>query len=183
MNKTKKPITDKVLEFLSEKSLEFLNLGCQILFDPKELVRNYGIILYGNNSYFPKTSYNSLKRSPYFESQGKKFYVTEKGRMRIIRNIIKNKNNQTKSVSNKWYGIIFDIPEADRRERSFLRKELTMAGCKELQKSVWITPFDIEKELLVLLKLWKKDFNGDIRFLRIDKISGDDQIRKLFTVK
>ena len=180
--KREESLGDKVLNFIGEKSLEFLDLGLTIMFDPEELIRTYGITLYKNPSYIPRVV-NNLKKSPYFGRRGEKFYVTEKGRMRIIKNIIRNKNVHVKILKGSWLGIIFDIPEANRRERAFLRRELNMAGCKELQKSVWITPFDIEKELLALLSLWKKDFKGDIRFLKIEKISGEEQIKKYFKIK
>jgi hypothetical protein len=173
--KNKEPFSDKVLKFIGEKSFEFLDLSFKIMFDPEEIIKKYGCTF----SYAPRAIYN-LKKSPYFAQQDKKFYVTEKGRIRIIKNIIKNKKIQTKKLNGKWFGIIFDIPEANRRERAFLRRELNMVGCRELQKSVWITPFDIEKELLALLSLWRKDFRGDIRFLKIDKISGEEKIKKIF---
>ncbi|OGZ79651.1 MAG: hypothetical protein A2358_01655 [Candidatus Staskawiczbacteria bacterium RIFOXYB1_FULL_37_44] len=175
--KNKEPLPEKVLKFIGGKSLEFLDLSFKLVFDPEEMIKNYGFIF----SYAPRVIYN-LKKSPYFSQQGGKFYVTEKGRMRIIKNIIRSKNNQFKRLSGSWLGIIFDIPEANRRERAFLRRELDMAGCKELQKSVWVTPFDIEKELLALMSLWKKDFKGDIRFLKIDKISGEEEIKKYFKI-
>lgn len=176
-------ISEKVLNFIGEKSLEFLDLSLKIMFDPEDLIRTYwGGSMYRSPSYIPRAVY-SLKRSSYFKQEGKKFYVTKKGRLRIIKNIIRNKKNQTKKLNGKWLGIIFDIPEVNRKERAFLRRELNMAGCKELQKSVWITHFDIEKELLALLLLWKKDFKGDIRFLKIEKISGEEQIKKYFKIK
>ena len=70
----------------------------------------------------------------------------------------------------------------DRGQRNLLRKELRWIGFKELQQSVWITPYNIEKELLVLLKLWQRDFKGDIRFLKIDKIVGDGDFKKSFNL-
>lgn len=172
-------LSEKVLKFLGEKSMDFLNLGLIIMFDPDKLIREYGITLYKSPSYIPK-AVQKLKKSPYFAKKGSKFYVTEKGRIKIIKNILKRKNQVDKELSGLWLGIIFDIPEANRRERAFLRRELTMAGCKELQKSVWVTPFDIEKELLALLALWKKDFMGDIRFLKIKEISGEADFKKRF---
>jgi len=75
------------------------------------------------------------------------------------------------------------VTEKNRHERNFLRKELKWMGFKELQHSVWITPYDIEKELLCLLKLWRKDFKGDIRFLKIEKIINDRDFRKTFSLQ
>ena len=122
-----------------------------------------------------------MKRSPYFSVKDNKFYLSSKGRIEIIKIIIKEKS-KTKKWDGKWWAIIFDIPEASRRERNFLRKELKWLGFKELQHSIWFTPYNIEKELLVLLKLWNKDFKGDIRFLKIDKITEDKDLKKLFNL-
>ena len=177
----KEPLTEKVLTFLAEKSLEFLDLGLSIMLDPKEAIRAGGMTSYKSSVWASRIIYN-LKRSPYFEAQGEKLYVTEKGRMKIIRNIIQNKKKDSKKWNGFWLGIIFDIKETNRKERAFLRRELYSAGCSELQKSVWITHLDIEKELLALLQLWKKDFNGDIRFLKIKEISDQDQLKKRFKI-
>jgi len=174
--KNKEPFTDKVLNYLGETTSNLLDVSFRLVFDPHEIIKEYGPAF----SYAPKAIY-SLKKSPYFKFEKNKIYVTERGRMRIIKNIIKNK--KTLKLKGCWLGIIFDIPEVSRRERNFLRSELRQAGCRELQKSVWITPFDIEKELKTLLSLWKKDFRGDIRFLKIDKISGEEEIKKHFNIR
>jgi hypothetical protein len=176
MRRIKESLSEKIFKSIGEKSLDFLDLGLKIMFNPRELIKEYGFSLYKDYA-FSKVIYN-LKRSSYFIKQDENFYVTEKGRMKIIRSLIRNK--KCKEKNRYWFGIIFDIPEANRKERSFLRRELSMAGCRELQKSVWITPFNIEKELLALLMLWRKDFKGDIKFLKIQKISEENKVRKLF---
>jgi len=45
-----------------------------------------------------------------------------------------------------------------------------------------IPPFNFEKELKILLKLWKRDFRGDIRFLVIDKIVDDSDLKQQFNL-
>jgi len=55
-------------------------------------------------------------------------------------------------------------------------------GFVELQKSVWVVPYNIEKELRTLLKLWNVGFRGDIRFLIIDKIEKDEDLKKHFNL-
>jgi len=172
--------TDKALQFLMEKSKDLFDLSIKILFDPIELARELG--LSGRHGYFPsyKKIYN-LKNSSYFEVKDNKIYLSQKGRTEIIKRLIKNKRNN-KKTNGKWLAIVFDVPEVSRRERNFLRKELKWIGLKELQHSVWITPFDIEQELIALLQLWHKDFKGDIRIMKIDKIIKDDDIKKIFNL-
>jgi len=47
----------------------------------------------------------------------------------------------------KWRVVFFDIPEAQRKTRDDLRSELKKLGFGLWQRSAWITPFDIAKEL------------------------------------
>lgn len=180
MEKIKKnSLTSKILLYLMETSKNLLDLSVDILFNPEKLIV---IKLYGRYSSYPiSKKISDLKRSPYFSVENNKIYLTERGRIKIIKDIIKDKRKNQK-WNNKWLAIIFDIPEADRRERNFLRKELKWMGFKELQHSIWITPYDIEKELLTLLNLWHKDFTGDIRFLKIDKITEDKDLKNFFNL-
>ncbi|MCX6722868.1 MAG: hypothetical protein NT094_02235 [Candidatus Staskawiczbacteria bacterium] len=177
MNPEKNSLINIALEYLKEKSKDLFDLGVDIIFDPKKLIV---IKLYSQYNYYPISNkiYN-LKKSPYFSVKDKKIYLTKKGRIRIIKDIIKDKK-ENQRWNGKWLAIIFDIPEADRRERNFLRKELKWMGFKELQHSIWVTPYNIEKELLTLLNLWHKDCAGDIRFLKIDKIDDDKDLKNLF---
>ena len=107
--------------------------------------------------------------------------MTPKGRIEIIK-IILWKKLENKKWDGKWRVIIFDIPEMSRRDRDFLRRELKWIGFIELQKSVWIFPFDMEKELMALLKLWKLKFKGDIRFLIVEKITEEEKLKKHFNL-
>ena len=161
----------KILSYLGEVAEGLLELGVNMIFDPNSFLdRSYGKP--------PRNFYETLtqmKRTGYLEEKQGKLYVTEKGRLKIIKKCLKNKEkNKEKKWDGKWRGIIFDIPEANRKERNFLRRELKWIGLVEVQQSIWIFPFDIEKELKALLKLWKTDFHGDIRFVLIEKMNDSD---------
>jgi len=41
----------------------------------------------------------------------------------------------------------------------------------------------MEKEIMALLKLWKLEFRGDIRFLVVEKITGEEELKKYFNLK
>jgi len=177
----KKSLVDDILMYVKEKSGDLLYLSAKILIEPNKFIRESGYSLYGGHSkgYIARRSYN-LKRSPYFVFKDNKFYLSSKGRMEIIKNVIEEKK-KLKKWDKRWRAVIFDIPESRRNQRNFLRKELKWMGFKELQHSIWITPYNIEKELLFLLKLWHIDFSGDIRFLLVDKIINDADLSELFT--
>jgi len=52
----------------------------------------------------------------------------------------------------KWRAVFFDIPETQRGIRDGLRFELKKLGFGLWQRSVWVTPFDIAKELNLYLR-------------------------------
>jgi len=172
----------KILVYLGETSVGLLELGATIVIDPHRFLRGEGSFgSYSKPNLTKNVSY--LKRSKYFKYKNDKLYLTQKGREKIIKLIVKKKNKERiVEWDGKWRGVAFDVPELNRRDRDFLRRELHQIGFKELQKSVWISPFDFEKELKTLLKLWKREFTGDIRFLVIDKLESDSDLKQQFNL-
>lgn len=60
-----------------------------------------------------------------------------------------------KSWDKKWRIIVSDIPEKRRRVRDALREHLRKLGCYELQKSVFIHPFDCRDEIDFLIEFYQ----------------------------
>jgi len=104
--------------------------------------------------------------------------LTRKGKLEVARHALRAR--RLGSWDGKWRIIIFDIPEATRKDRNFLRKQLKWLGFFELQKSVWIFPYEIKVELQNFLKLCKVELNGDIRFLTAEHIDNDRDLRQYF---
>jgi len=168
---------------MGNKAKDLLEVGFEIVFDYPEILRGYSLYRIDRPLFYKGISH--LKKYGYLQEKKiknkKKLYLTPKGRVVIIKNILKQKKEKKLKWDGKWRTIIFDVPETSRRDRDFLRRELNWIGFKELQKSVWVYPYEIEKELKVLLKLWKVDFAGDIRFLTIEKMENDEDLRKYFS--
>ena len=72
--------------------------------------------------------------------------LTEKGRTRIKKHREAGKI-RSRSWDGKWRLIIFDIPEESNRLRYLLRKFLKTLGYAKVQRSIWISPFDFQKEI------------------------------------
>jgi len=125
----------------------------------------------GNTKYF---GYESLKRGGYIKEKkadgGRVIYLTDKGKMEILKDDFWKKE---KKWDRKWRAIIFDIPEESHKHRDFLRRKLKWFGFKELQKSIWIIPYDAKKEFEEFLKLCNIKVEGDVRYLTIEKIEPD----------
>lgn len=172
----------KILLAIGEKAKDLLEVGFEIIFDYPEIVRGFSLYRIDKPLFYKGIS--NLKRSGYIMikeiKDKKRLYLTSKGRVEIIKNIFKQKAMKEKKWDGKWRAIIFDIPETSKKDRDFLRRELAWIGFKELQKSVWLYPYEIEKELKALLELWKVDFAGDIRFLTIEQLKEDKDLQKRF---
>jgi len=182
----KEGLTTKFFAYFIENLKNIFDLGVKILIEPHSLMK--GFSLYHSPGLSPSTAkrlyqqkINNLKNRGYLRETKKGWELTPKGRIEIIKIIIWKKLNN-KKWDGKWRIIIFDIPEMSRRDRDFLRRELKWIGFIELQKSVWIFPYDMEKELVALLKLWKLEFLGDIRFLVAEKITSEEELKKYFNL-
>ena len=72
--------------------------------------------------------------------------LTSLGEERILE-IKKKENFLKKRKDGKWIMVIFDIPEKLKSKRESFRRKLRFLGFKMLQKSIWICPLDVLKEI------------------------------------
>ncbi len=83
-----------------------------------------------------------------------------------------------------WRVVFFDIPEAKRKLRDDLRSELKKLGFGLWQRSAWITPFDITKELNSYLQ--KQDLSSVVQILvgeRFGELGDRDFAAKVWPLK
>ena len=78
------------------------------------------------------------------------------------------------SPGGKFIIITFDIPEAERRKRNWLREVLKNLGFKFIQKSVWLGKIKIPQEFLEDLRKFKL-----IEFVEIFEISKTGSLRQI----
>ncbi len=82
----------------------------------------------------------------------------------------------------RWRGIVFDIPEKKRVVRDFLRRYLHELGCYQLQKSIWITPYNITKYLKVYIQNAK--LSKWVNIIEINDIyPHNESLKKKFSIK
>lgn len=127
---------------------------------------------------------SSLDRGGYIKRSKKSQMVrlTQKGVCEMLKYRMKNKCADKKVWDGKWRIIVFDIKEETRRDRNFLRQQLKWIGFQELQKSVWVFPYEVRDELREFAKLCKCKFQGDVRFILADKIERDNVLRQQFSL-
>lgn len=69
-----------------------------------------------------------------------------------IRQLLELKKKK-KVWNGKWFLVLFDIPEEQRNKRNYLRKFLRDIGFFQYQQSVYIFPYECEKEVELIKKI------------------------------
>jgi DNA-binding transcriptional regulator PaaX len=108
-----------------------------------------------------------------------RFVLTKKGRKIAQRNSV----NEIKLVNNikwdkVWRIVIFDIPEKKKVARDALRQKLIRLGMHQLQKSVFIYPYECKNEIDFIADFFK--VSEDILYLHAKLADVDEKVRKIF---
>jgi CRISPR/Cas system-associated protein endoribonuclease Cas2 len=104
-----------------------------------------------------------LKRSGYIKIenlQGRRgILLTPKGRQKALRAKFRSARPRglKKRKDRKWIMIIFDIPERKRKYRDDFKEFLYSLGFQALQKSVWISPYEVSRELEEIVRIYRID--------------------------
>ncbi len=80
----------------------------------------------------------------------------------------------------KWRIVIFDIPEKKKKAREALRRKLKGLGFQELQKSVFVYPFECEDEIDFIVEVF--EIRSYVRFIRATLITNEEQIKLKFSI-
>lgn len=81
----------------------------------------------------------------------------------------------------QWRIVLFDIPEEKKSLRDVFRRHLQKIGFRELQKSVFIFPYECEREIDSLVRLY--DAEQYFRFILATKVNHERDLKKIFSLK
>ena len=131
-------------------------------------------------------SFNYLKKNGLInmEYKGKQLYITltKEGEIRAKKYCINDLQiAKPEKWDKKWRIMIFDIKNEQRMKREALRGKIKELGLYQIQKSVWVYPYNFEKEAVVL----KEFFNfrpEEMKIIIASKIENDEAIRKHFNL-
>ena len=96
-----------------------------------------------------------------------KYFLSNKGLEKILKLKIEEQfSKKLKKFKDKYLVVIFDIPVKEKRKRALLRQILRRLKFEKLQQSVWITKFDVLKEVKVLVRFYKLEPYVRFMFVR-----------------
>lgn len=78
----------------------------------------------------------------------------------------------------KWRIVIFDIPEKKKKAREALRNKLKDLGFKELQKSVFVLPYECEDEIDFIAEVF--EIRLYVRYMVVGSFTNEEQFRIKF---
>jgi len=108
-----------------------------------------------------------------------KIVLTKEGKKKAIKyQLDEMEIKKTGKWDNKWRMVIFDIPEKKKRAREALRNKLKDLGFKELQKSVFIFPYECEDEIDFITEVF--EIRPYVRFARLDTFTNEEQFKLKF---
>jgi len=80
----------------------------------------------------------------------------------------------------KWRMVIFDIPEKKRKVRDIFRFHLRRLGFYELQRSVWVYPYECTGEIQYLIDFFH--VSQYVHLIEATVISSDEFLKKKFSL-
>jgi len=105
--------------------------------------------------YLKKNGYIKIK-----ENQGVLLTLRGKEKCFFLKHRLGDRLKKRKD--GKWIMVVFDIPERMRKYRDDFRRFLTSLGFKKFQKSIWVCPYDVLKDLREIINFHSLD-----RFIKI----------------
>lgn len=85
-----------------------------------------------------------------------------------------------KNGDGKWRLVVFDIPEKIREGRRALREKIRELGFHELQKSVWIFPYECKNEIDFIVEFF--NLRKYVRFGILESIDNELHLKKIFNL-
>ena len=143
---------------LHDEILLALYDGLYYLLNPYELYR--GGWQYKVDSYYKTVERMEKKGLLTKHRKEKKIFLqlTDKGKT-VVRDHRRAGRHSSRPWDEKWRLVIFDIPEKRSEARTSLRNYLKTLGFGKVQRSIWITPHDLQRPIdHFLLKLKISDY-------------------------
>lgn len=113
--------------------------------------------------------FSGLKTKGYIDEKNGSYFITKKGRDFLLKSksILQKFSTNKTSTDPKDLLIVYDIPEGNKKQRDWFRRQLVSMHFVMIQRSVWVGPAPLSDEFLAYLKSLK--LNDNFRTFRLAK--------------
>ena len=130
-----------------------------------------------NISALHRSKYVTVKQLP----DGSYTYVlSAKGKSKALTYQFQTIRIPKQKWDKKWRLVAFDIPEDYKKARDALRRKLRQLGFQELQKSVFILPYECHKEIEFIVEFF--GVHKYVRYGVLESIDNSAKLRKSFRI-
>lgn len=106
------------------------------------------------------------------------FFLTKLGRKRAKKLLKSFAVEKPKKWDGKWRIVIFDVPHTKKKDRDLFRQQLKNLGLANVQKSIWIHPYECRDQIFYLAgNIFLKPY---IRYIVAEEITGEKDLRRRF---
>jgi len=110
-----------------------------------------------------------------------KITLSHKGKIFIRQYNLENLRLQKPRKWDKyWRVLLYDIPVQYKRASDAFREKLKQLGLYQLQKSVWVSPYDFVGEIEFLCGVFDIDINRYILYFTTPNIPKESVLKKFF---
>ncbi|MEK7542644.1 MAG: CRISPR-associated endonuclease Cas2 [Patescibacteria group bacterium] len=106
------------------------------------------------------------------------YILSRQGKLKALSYRFENMKIPKHKWDKKWRLVSFDIPEDYRHARDALRQKLRQIGFSELQKSVFVVPYECKNEIKFLTDFF--EVGKYVRYGVLESIDNDRDLRKIF---
>ena len=183
----KRSITFKgVLEFLDDEMELWFPLDRKSVYQ-RFLTGRIGKLPKSLEDYFPSIVLRAavkLERKGLVEKieteDGLTVRITDKGKREILKFRLGGVKIKKGKWDGKWRMVFFDVAETDRRKRGDLRRYLRQWGLRQMQESVWVTPWEIRDEIRYLREVL--DIPHAVKWGLLSEIENAEDLKEWFGI-
>ena len=105
--------------------------------------------------------------------------ITNKGKMEIIRERLDELGIAKPSKwDGKWHMVFFDVDELNKVRRDRLSRWLRKLGLRRMQRSVYVYPYPLEREIGFLREVLEVPHG--VKLVTAERIENDEDLREIF---
>ena len=110
-----------------------------------------------------------------------KFSLTKLGKkIELVYNFDTIQLNKQRKWDGKWRMIIFDIPNSKKAARDALRQKLNQLQFYPIQKSVFLTPYECEREIDFICSVF--EVRKYVLIFNISNFEGEEKFKHYFKI-
>lgn len=109
------------------------------------------------------------------------YVLTQKGKLKTLTYYFQDMKIQKNNWDGKYRVVVFDIPEKLRRARDAFRWKLKELGFYELQKSVFVFPYQCKDKIDFIIEFF--NLRKYVRYGILETIDNNLHLQKIFKIR